>query len=131
MNQYLQPLISALILAVIGSLSYFLKQAADMGIALMKAKLSASNVQLVRDMASTVVRSLEQNPAFKDLSGTLKKERSIVAVTDYAEGLGLPVDHAFIDKIIEEAVQIMNAELGSDLDWLSGIETPVTIAPAV
>ncbi len=58
MNQYLQPLISALILAVIGSLSYFLKQAADMGIALMKAKLSASNVQLVRDMASTVVRSL-------------------------------------------------------------------------
>ncbi len=52
-------------------------------------------------------------------------------MTDYAEGLGLPVDHAFIDKIIEEAVQIMNAELGSDLDWLSGIEAPVTIAPAV
>jgi hypothetical protein len=131
MNQYLQPLISALILAVIGSLSYFLKQAADMGIALMKAKLSASNVEMFRAMAQTVVRSMEQNPAFKDLTGTLKKENCIVALTDYAEKIGLPVDHPFIDKIIEEAVQIMNSELGADLGWLDGSTIDPVVPAAV
>jgi len=123
METYLQPLISALVLALVGTVSYFLKQLVDMGIVYMKAMLSASNVQLVRDMASTIVRSLEQNPAFSDLPGSLKKERSIVALTDYAEKIGLPVDHTFVDKTIEEAVQIMKTQLGPTVQWLEG-ETP-------
>ncbi|MGD0002867.1 MAG: phage holin [Anaerolineaceae bacterium] len=128
MNQYVQPLISALILCVIGSLSYFLKQAADMSIAYMKTKMSATNVQLFRDMASTVVRSMEQNSAFKDLAGSLKKERAIVAMTDYAVKIGLPVDTAFVDKMIEEAVQIMNTDLGPDFNWMAEEAVPVTPA---
>ena len=126
MDQYIQPLISALIVCLVGVISYTLKKGADAGIAYVTAKLSATNVQLFRDMASTVVRSMEQNPAFKDLEGSLKKERSIIALTDYAKQIGLPVDAPFVDKMIEEAVQIMNSELGESISWLGGEPTIVT-----
>jgi len=119
MDQYVQPLISALILCVVGVLSYSLKKAVDVGITYIQAKLGASQMQLFRDMASTVVRNLQQNPAFKDLEGSLKKERAILEMTDYAGKIGLPVDHSFVDKLIEEAVQIMNTELGPDVNWLA------------
>jgi hypothetical protein len=130
MDQYVQPLISALILCVVGVLSYSSKKAVDIGITYMQSKLGASQMQLFRDMASTVVRNLQQNPAFKDLEGSLKKERAIVEMTDYAGKIGLPVDTSFVGKVIEEAVQIMNSELGESISWLGGEPTIVTAGKA-
>jgi hypothetical protein len=57
------------------------------------------------------VRSLEQNGAFEGLIGADKKELAIVAITQYAVEHNIPVDREFIDKAIEEAVQLMKSDL--------------------
>jgi hypothetical protein len=116
MDQFLQPLVTnlfdALIVALAGVLVFALKQGIGLGMEYLKMKLGLDQLNLLKQQAAAIVRWLEQSPIFKDFDGPAKKERAIIEFVQWANAHGLPVTHDEIEKLIEEAVQMMNAEIG-------------------
>ena len=105
-----QNLLSALVLAVVTILVFTAKQGITLGMKYLEAKMGLQNTLMLKDFVSTIVRFLEQSPVFKELTGADKKERAISEIITWAEARGIPVDRTYIDKLIEEAVQVMKTE---------------------
>lgn len=80
----------------------------------LKAKMGNEQYTFARDFVTSVVRSLEQQ-GYLNLDGAGKKERAVVLVTQKLQEMGIPVSADVIDMMIEEAVQVMNAELGTNI----------------
>jgi hypothetical protein len=109
----LQRLIEAVVLAIVSLLAFVLRQVAVIGIAYLQQRLGVEQLAELKEIAQTVVRTLAQSPIFEALDPARKKEMAVVDIVTYCENHGLPVDHGLIDRLIEEAVQIMKAELGN------------------
>ncbi len=79
--------------------------------AYLEAKLGAENYKYAKDFTTTVVKALEQSPAYKNFDGSAKKEAAIAQIVEYCQKYGVELDPTTIDRLIEEAVQGMNAEV--------------------
>ncbi|MCB2146578.1 MAG: phage holin family protein [Deltaproteobacteria bacterium] len=111
-TQLFQQLLTSLVLVVVTLLVYFVKLGLNSLIKYLDAKIGGEKSAQLQTFVGSVVRFLEQTGAFKALDSGEKKAMAIVKITQYCEEHGLPVDEAYINVLIEEAVQIMNAELG-------------------
>lgn len=105
-------LLQALVLCVIGVIGYLLRELVKIGVAYLKAKVGTEQFIQLKAMAETIVRALEQSPAFQELGGADKKERAMAEIQTFCEDNNIPIDHDFLDKLVEEAVNYMNAEIG-------------------
>jgi hypothetical protein len=103
-----QNLLLALITAVIGILAFAARGLITVGVAYLNSKVGVQKTDMLKSFVVTTVRFLEQSPVFKELTGAEKKERAIVEITQWCIKNNLPVDRAFVDKVIEEAVHVMN-----------------------
>ena len=122
-------LIEAAALAIIGLLAFGLRQLVVIVILYLRQKLGLERLLEMKEIAQTVVRTLQQMPVFEALDPAQKKEMALVALVQYAEGHNIPVDRPLIDKLIEEAVQIMKAELPKIEGELLDTFTPAASAP--
>ena len=104
-----QSLLTAVVLAIVALLTYALKNVVSMGQLYLEQKLGSATYKFVKDYAATTVRFLEQTPIFKELTGPEKKEYAITELVIWCQQHNLPVDHDLIDKVIEEAVNVMNS----------------------
>lgn len=80
-----------------------------------KAKLF-QDVETAKLVADTFVRALQQSPAWEDLAVEEKKALAIMWMRNEINRLGLNIDWDLADKMIEEAVQKMKAEIGPVLE---------------
>jgi hypothetical protein len=103
----LQGLLVAVIIAIITLLGFALKRFETVAQLYLEQKLGSATYAFVKQYAVTTVHWLEQQPAFKDLTGEQKKEEAVDAVVVWCITHNIPVDHALIDKLIEEAVKAM------------------------
>jgi hypothetical protein len=72
----IQQITSALILGLVLVATTLIGLAVQKGVQYLKVKLGDTQLGTLKEIAQTVVRSLEQNPIFKDLDPTAKKERA-------------------------------------------------------
>jgi hypothetical protein len=103
-------LINALLVVLITVGAVLIRQGGVVVITWLKAKLGETNYNVIKGLASTIVRFLQQSPAFEALEPEKKKEMAITYLTQKCAELHLPFTHDDIDKIAEEAVQIMKSE---------------------
>ncbi len=108
--QLIQNLIVDVILALVGVAAFAARGLIQVGIVYLRGKIGDRNFDSLMSYADMTVRFIEQAPAFQELTGDKKKELAIVEILKFCEEYKLPVDRALIDKVIESAVQIMNAE---------------------
>jgi len=108
-----QNLIEALALALAGVIATAVGFAAKWVIAYIKTKISAEQFNFLKEGAQAIVRYVEQTALWDELlkDGAAKKEKALLLVTEWAEEQGIPLTYELADKIIEEAVNIMNNEL--------------------
>ena len=114
--ELVQKLIEIVFLIVVSILGYGAKKLVSMGETYLDAKLGAANFGLLKSFATTVVRGIEQSPAYKTWDGAKKKETAMVAIADFADDHGIPVDDAFLDHVLEEAVKEMKDQQTPLLD---------------
>jgi hypothetical protein len=105
----IQSLTAAVVTAIIGLVVYGSRKMIDVGVQYMTTKIGTEKFGQLKDVASTFVRTLEQSPLYTDLTGEAKLEQAVTWMADYCTQKKLPYDHDFIHKIVEEAVQVMNA----------------------
>ena len=118
-----QQILLAFALTLVSILAFFLRSLVQIGVEYLRAKLGESGFQQLRGYADVVVKMLEQSPAFQNFDGAKKKELAILSIIQYAEKNNLPIDRELIEKVIEAAVQEMNA---SKIEWnFIGGETPL------
>lgn len=79
--------------------------------AYIEAKLGVENYTYAKDLTATIVKALEQSPAYKNWDGEAKKNAAIAQLVEAFGKYGIELDPKTIDQLIEEAVQGMNAEL--------------------
>jgi hypothetical protein len=103
-----QTLLLATITAAISLITLAGRGLLSVGIAYLNSKIGVQKTDMLKSFATTTVRFLEQSPIFKDLTGAEKKERAILDVLTWCQVNRLPIDRAFVDKVIEEAVHLMN-----------------------
>ncbi len=77
----------------------------------LEVKLGAENYDYAKRLTATVVKALEQSPAYQNFDGSAKKEAAIHQLVEYFAKYNILLDPETIDKLIEEAVQGMNSEL--------------------
>jgi hypothetical protein len=78
----------------------------------LKSKMDPNELSLMKGTATTIVKNLEQSPAFQKLDGPAKKEQAILDFTNWANKNGASVTPAFVDALIEEAVADFNIAIG-------------------
>lgn len=103
-----QTLLLATITAAISLITLAGRGLLSVGITYLNSKIGVQKTDMLKSFATTTVRFLEQSPIFKDLPGAEKKERAILDVLTWCQANRLPIDRAFVDKVIEEAVHLMN-----------------------
>lgn len=81
------------------------------GVAYLKVKLGDSQFALLESYTKLVVRWLEQSGIKLNYTGEEKKAIAVVAITEFAKKLNIPIDAELVDKLVEAAVNIMNGEL--------------------
>jgi hypothetical protein len=116
-NQLLLTLASILGAAAVALTAPFIRKASSY----LEVKLGAENYRYAKDLAATIVRALEQSPAWKSFDSVAKKEAAIQQLVHYFAQYGIELSPDTIDQLIEEAVQEMNAEL----DPLKGQPLPM------
>lgn len=79
-----------------------------------RERIGNDRYSMVKEMALTVVRSLEQTGIWRQLDAKGKKEHALLYLQFYAEQLGMNIDIDELDHMIEAAVNVMNAELNKD-----------------
>ncbi len=114
--ELIQKLIEIVALVIISILGYGMKKLVTMGEAYLDAKLGTSKVDLLKGFALTVVRALEQSPVYQNWDGAQKKENALVALASFAQKNDIPVDDAFLDHVLEEAVNVMKSQQTPLLD---------------
>jgi len=107
-------LIEALALVLAGIISVVVAGVGKMVIVWLKSKMAVEQYDFLKSGAATIVRFIEQTSLWDNLlaDGTAKKERAMLLVTEWAYEHDIPLTYELLDRIIEEAVNIMNAELG-------------------
>ena len=117
-------LIEALALVLAGIVSVVIAGFGKIAIAYIKAKMTSEQYDFLKKGAATIVRFIEQTALWDDLlkEGSAKKERAMLLITEWAHEHGIPLTYELLDRIIEEAVNIMNSELG-EVD-ISKIDLP-------
>jgi len=107
-------LIEALALALAGVISVMVAGLAKIAISYIKVKMTAEQYDFLKKGAATIVRFIEQTALWDDLllEGSAKKERAMLLITVWARENGIPLTYELLDRIIEEAVNIMNNEMG-------------------
>ena len=63
-----------------------------------------------RQLAETIVRSLEQDPAWNEFSGAEKKQRALMELSAWFESQQIDVDIETLSMLVEAAVQKMNVK---------------------
>lgn len=81
------------------------------GAALLKVKLGDSQFALLEGYTRMVVRWLEQSGIKLNYTSEEKKAIAVVAITEFAKKLNIPIDADLVDKLVEAAVNIMNGDL--------------------
>ena len=111
-------LVNQLIYLIFTALLAALTSAIGLGLhkfnAYVNARIGPANLDYLKGLSATIVRALEQSPAYRDFDGTQKKEAAILQLVELAAKYGIPVSQETISSLIEEEVQRMNAEV-SDL----------------
>jgi len=110
-------IVNQIILAVLtGVISVFflgVSGLVKMGLKYLETKWGSEKFAHAKEIAATIVRSLEQTHAYSNLSGAKKKEIAILQVQEWAKAAKIDLSYEDTDRLIEEAVQIMNNELGN------------------
>jgi hypothetical protein len=72
--------------------------------------VTGENLVFLKGMASTIVRYVEQSDAFQQakLQGSEKKQKALLLFSEYCAENDIPLDYDFMDRLIEEAVNLMN-----------------------
>jgi cytidylate kinase len=121
LTPYLQPVVDALAIAIVTVLCVVIKQIGNSVAAYAAAHVSSTQLAELKSAAQTAVRFVEQSPVFKNFDGAKKKELAIIDINQYCQAHNIPVTSATVDKVTEEAVQIMNTELGKPFaDFMDG-----------
>ena len=115
-SELIQRLIEVIVLVIISIIGFGLKKLLAYAETYLDTKIGKGRADLLKDFAGTIVRALEQSPAYKDWDGAQKKERALVAIADYADDHDIPVDGLFLDHVIEEAVKMMKDQQSPLLD---------------
>nr|MBN1228871.1 hypothetical protein [Anaerolineae bacterium] len=78
--------------------------------------VSGENLTFLKGMASTIVRYVEQSDAFHQvkLQGSEKKQKALMLFSEYCTENAIPLDYDFMDRLIEEAVNLMNGMVQSE-----------------
>lgn len=113
-NVLLEQLLQALALVVANMAGVAFVAIARALLSWIKVKVGSDKYDYLLMGAKTIVRFIEQSAAWDELlaDGSLKKERALVELSEWAGSRGLPVTYELLDRIIEEAVNVMNAEIG-------------------
>jgi hypothetical protein len=111
LSSAIQQIVTALVMACVLVTTTAVGLLAKKGLAYLQVKLGSSQLDSLKGIAQLVVRSLEQNPVFKDLDPATKKEKAVLAISTWCEKNKVPVTYEFVDSLIEEAVQLMNSEI--------------------
>lgn len=123
MNQdILSQLILAVGLAVVSLFFWGMRELVKLGIEYLKSRIGQANYDRVRYYVEMAVKAIEQTPMYKDFDGAKKKELAKIAVVQWAQEHGLPIDEALFDKFIEAAVLEMNSQMDK-IEW-AALETP-------
>jgi hypothetical protein len=79
-----------------------------------RVKLGADQYAFLKEVAKTTVRYIEQSAKWdKALNdGSVKKGTALLMLSQTAKDLGIPVAPDMLDRVIEEAVNIMKADVG-------------------
>jgi len=112
-SEAFQGLLAALATGLVTIVTVLVGLLARKAVAYLQLKLGENTLSYAKQYATTVVRALEQDGAFQWLNGAEKKERAILTILQWAETNQLPIDRQLLEGIIEEAVQVMNAEAGA------------------
>jgi len=121
-----QNLIEALALVLVGIITTAIAVVGRAAIGYIKSKMTAETYAFLKSGAATIVRFIEQSSLWDDLlsDGAAKKERAMLLVTAWAREHKIPLTYDLLDRIIEEAVNIMNSELGDvDTEYIDTLPT--------
>ena len=119
---YVWPIIATVVTSAVGIIAFGARKLITVGVAYLESRIGVQAYDQLKTYASTIVRSLEQTPAYQTFAGDQKKEIAINYLSNYAVKLGLEnLPNGYISDIVEEAVQIMNTEL-SKIDVFGEIE---------
>ena len=108
-------LIEIVVLALVGVLALGARGLVTVGIKYLEGKVGVDNFATAQSFVMTIVRAVEQSPEFRDLLGSEKKEQVILRVSQWLQDSGIAISEEQLDKLIESAVQIMQAEYGGIL----------------
>ncbi len=114
-----QSLLIAIVVAIVAVLASAAKKAITLGGVYLEQKLGLATFTFVKDYVATTVRFVEQSPIFKELTGPDKKKAVVSEVAAWCQARNIPIDAALIDKLTEEAVQVMNTFKSPELDVAS------------
>ena len=103
-----QTLLSALVIAVVTVLAFAVRKGVIIAQLYLEQKLGAATYDFLKGYVTTTVRFLEQTPIFKELTGPEKKDAAIKDIAAWCSEHKLPIDYDLINKLLEEAVNVMN-----------------------
>jgi hypothetical protein len=83
----------------------------------LSVKTGLEKTELIKELSFNVVRALEQSNLYLLLDGEQKKERALAELELLTKRYNLNVDFDTLDRMIEAAVQVMNAEIQKDV-WI-------------
>ena len=112
-----QDLVGSLSLLIAGVIATLIGMGIKSLNAYLKTRMSVENLAFLKGVASTIVRYVEQSAAFQEikLQGADKKQRALMMFSEYCAENDIPLDYGFMDKLIEEAVNLMNSMVKEEL----------------
>jgi len=113
-SELITEFVSVVGLILVSVITYFLKKGIDALMEYLKEKIGIEKVDMIKSQVNTVVRFLEQNPAFGEWGGEQKKEYALGVMQAFANKYGVEVSYEQLDRFIEEAVQVMNSQLKNE-----------------
>ena len=105
-NSVLTPILTAVGTALAVILVVLVKVGVKALTDYLAIKTGNETLDLLKGLAQTIVLALEQS--FKELDSTAKKERALAMLQAEADTRGIKVEFEQVDKVIEEAVALMN-----------------------
>jgi predicted ATPase len=93
------------------------RQAVESAREYLSVKTGLEKTELIKELSFNVVRALEQSNLYLLLDGEQKKERALAELELLTKRYNLNVDFDTLDRMIEAAVQVMNAEIQKDV-WI-------------
>lgn len=113
-DPYIQEVLAVLLTALAGVLTTAITLGAKWLIEWIKVKLSAERYAFAQSAVQTIVRFIEQTAVWDTAlrEGYIKKEKAMALALQWAEDNSVPLTRDMLDKMVEEAVNVMNANLG-------------------